>query len=74
MNQPGYITGETLKSIDPPGQTLVISTWESKEAWQQWLANPKRVVIQAQIDVLRYTVWDKLTMVWTREIDIYIGN
>jgi heme-degrading monooxygenase HmoA len=52
MNQPGYITGETLKGIDPPGQTLVISTWESKEAWQQWLANPERVAIQAQIDVL----------------------
>jgi heme-degrading monooxygenase HmoA len=52
MNQPGYITGETLKGIDPPGKTLVISTWESAEAWQQWLANPERVAIQAQIDVL----------------------
>ena len=52
MNQPGYIIGETLKSIDPPGQTLVISTWESREAWQQWLANPERVAIQAQIDIL----------------------
>ena len=52
MNQPGYITGETLKGIDPPGKTLVISTWESTEAWQQWLANPERVAIQAQIDAL----------------------
>ena len=52
MNQPGYITGETLKSIDPPGQTLVISTWESMEAWQQWLANTERSAIQAQIDAL----------------------
>ena len=52
MNQPGYITGETLKSIDPPGKTMVVSTWESNEAWQEWLANPERVAIQAQIDVL----------------------
>ena len=52
MKQPGYITGETLKGIDPPRQTLVISTWESQKAWQQWLANPERVAIQAQIDVL----------------------
>jgi heme-degrading monooxygenase HmoA len=52
MNQPGYITGETLKGIDPPGKTLVISTWESTEAWKHWLANSERVVIQAQIDVL----------------------
>ena len=52
MNQRGYITGETLKGIDPPGQTLVISTWESTEAWQEWLANTERIAIQAQIDVL----------------------
>ena len=52
MNQPGYITGETLKRIDPPGQNLVISTWESIEAWQQWIANPERVPVQANIDVL----------------------
>ena len=52
INQPGYITGETLTSIDPPGKTLVISTWESAEAWQQWLANPERTAIQAQIDAL----------------------
>ena len=52
LNQPGYITGETLKRIDPPGQNLVISTWESIEAWQQWVANPERVAIQSQIDVL----------------------
>ena len=52
MNQPGYITGETLKRIDPPGQNLVISTWESIEAWQQWVANPERVPVQTHIDVL----------------------
>ena len=52
MNQPGYITGETLKRIDSPGQNLVISTWESIEAWQQWVANPERVPVQANIDVL----------------------
>ena len=52
MNQPGYITGETLKRIDLPGQNLVISTWESIEAWQQCVANPERMPVQANIDVL----------------------
>jgi len=52
IDEPGYITGETLKGIDPPGKTLVISTWASMEAWQQWLANPDRIAIQAQIDIL----------------------
>ncbi len=52
MNQPGYITGETLKRIDRPDQSLVISTWKSVEAWRQWVANTERVAVQAQIDVL----------------------
>ena len=52
MNQPGYITGETLKRIDRPGQTLVISTWNSKEEWRQWSANAERTSVQAQIDAL----------------------
>ena len=52
MNQPGYITGETLKRIDRPGQTLVISTWNSMEEWRQWAANAERMSVQAQIDAL----------------------
>jgi heme-degrading monooxygenase HmoA len=52
MNQPGYITGETLKRIDRPGQNLVISTWNSMEAWRQWAVNSEREAVQAQIDAL----------------------
>ena len=52
MNQPGYVTGETLKRVDRPGQNLVISTWKSMEAWRQWVVNAERVAVQAQIDVL----------------------
>jgi heme-degrading monooxygenase HmoA len=52
MNQPGYITGETLKRIDRPGQNLVISTWNSMEEWRQWAVNSERESVQAQIDAL----------------------
>ena len=52
MSQPGYITGETLKRVDRPGATLVISTWNSMEAWRQWVTNPERTAVQAQIDAL----------------------
>ena len=52
MNQPGYITGETLKRIDRPGQNMVISTWNSMEAWRQWAVNSERETVQAQIDAL----------------------
>ncbi len=52
LNQPGYISGETLKNLDNPEEFLVISTWESSEDWQYWLQNPKRTEIQAKIDAL----------------------
>jgi len=52
MNQPGYITGETLKRVDRPGQNLVISTWNSMEEWRQWAVNSERESVQAQIDAL----------------------
>ena len=52
MNQPGYITGETLKRIDRPGQNMVISTWNSMESWRQWAVNSERESVQAQIDAL----------------------
>jgi hypothetical protein len=37
MKQSGYISGETLKCIDRPGEYLVISTWQSLDDWNKWL-------------------------------------
>ena len=50
--QPGYISGETLRSNDRPDVFLVISTWESSEDWEAWLLSKERQAIQAQIDEL----------------------
>ena len=52
LNQPGYITGETLKRIDKSDECLVISTWRSAEDWNTWVANPQRIAVQAAIDKL----------------------
>lgn len=52
MSQPGYITGETLRRIDRPGETLVISTWKSMDDWREWSSNAERAGVQAQIDAL----------------------
>jgi heme oxygenase (mycobilin-producing) len=52
LMQPGYISGQTLKRIDKPGECLVISTWRSAEDWQEWLGNSKRIAIQNEIDEL----------------------
>ena len=32
MQQPGYISGETLHAVDDPNHYLVISSWESMGA------------------------------------------
>jgi len=42
MNQPGYITGETLVGHDDPQKLLVIATWDRVEHWQKWKDNPTR--------------------------------
>lgn len=51
-NQSGYISGETLKSLDRPDSFLVISTWQSSEYWEKWLLNQERRQIQDKIDAL----------------------
>ncbi len=50
VKQEGYISGETLRRIDPPGEILVISTWRSVEAWERWFQNPVRRELQEKID------------------------
>ena len=52
MGQPGYITGETLKRVDTPGESLVVSKWQSLEYWNRWFENPERLKIQERIDQL----------------------
>ncbi len=51
-NQPGYIYGETLRRIDKPDESLVISTWRSQEDWTNWAENPERITIQSEIDYM----------------------
>jgi heme-degrading monooxygenase HmoA len=50
MQQPGYISGETLHAVGDPNHYLVISTWESLEHWQAWLNSPERQKLQGEID------------------------
>jgi heme-degrading monooxygenase HmoA len=50
--QAGYITGETLRSLDNPEEFLVISTWQSSAEWKKWLQSTERKKIQDKIDKL----------------------
>jgi len=50
--QQGYISGETLKSLDRPNIFLVISNWRSSDDWEKWLISKERQEIQQEIDEL----------------------
>jgi len=52
VRQPGYVSGETLFSIENPGKHVVLSTWESLNDWKDWEKNPQRVEIVDSIEVL----------------------
>ncbi len=51
-HQKGYISGETLKSLDIPDSFLVISNWQSPEDWEKWLLSDERQEIQKKVDAL----------------------
>jgi len=52
MGTPGYIAGETLKRVDKPGESMVVTKWQSEFYWKQWLQSKERSGIQDKIDQL----------------------
>ena len=50
--QPGYISGETLRNMENSEDYLVISTWQSVDNWNAWIATKQRAEIQEKIDTL----------------------
>jgi len=63
MGTPGYIAGETLTRIDKPGESLVVTKWQSLFYWNQWFESKERAEIQGKIDKLlgeqtRYEIYE----------------
>ena len=52
MQQPGYISGETMRHVSNPDEYLVISTWDTLEDWEKWVSSPPRKALQDKIDKL----------------------
>ena len=48
----GYISGETLRSLDDNHNYIVITTWQSVDDWKEWEKNPERKKIQNKIEKL----------------------
>ncbi len=51
-DQPGYISGETLRNLDTSGNYLVISKWETTDDWKKWFNSEERRDIQGKVDSL----------------------
>ncbi len=52
MSRPGYISGQTLTRVDEPGESLVISTWQTVEDYMKWVFSKERAKTQEKIDEL----------------------
>ena len=52
MHHPGYVSGETLFSVDRPGTHVVISTWDSLREWKDWEKDTNRTTIVSKIEAL----------------------
>jgi heme-degrading monooxygenase HmoA len=50
MTQSGYISSETMHSLDDPQQVVVVSMWQNKEDWQAWKNSEVRESIQAEFE------------------------
>jgi heme oxygenase (mycobilin-producing) len=45
----GFISGETLRSVDEPYLHLVISAWKSVEDWKSWMNTAERKAFEETI-------------------------
>ncbi len=50
LQQPGYISGETLTSTEHPQTLMVISSWQDMESWQNWKDNNTRITIDKMLE------------------------
>ena len=50
LQQPGYISGETLTSSDDPQMLVVIGTWQNMESWHNWKENNTRKTLEKMLE------------------------
>ena len=53
LNQPGYISGETLTEDKNAQNMLVIGTWENLESWHSWKNNIKRKEFETMLELFQ---------------------
>ena len=50
MKQPGYISSETMRSLDDPNQIVVVSMWQSRESWEKWKKSEIRMTNETEFE------------------------
>eukprot|EP00743_Colponemidia_sp_Colp-15_P002730 GILK01002957.1.p1 GENE.GILK01002957.1~~GILK01002957.1.p1 ORF type:complete len:103 (-),score=12.12 GILK01002957.1:293-601(-) len=50
LSAPGFISSEPLRDLNEPHKMLVMSSWQSVEAWKKWSQNQERKVIAEEIE------------------------
>jgi heme-degrading monooxygenase HmoA len=50
LNQPGYISGQTLTSTENPRTMMVIGTWQDMESWYNWKRNSMRQTLEQMLE------------------------
>ena len=50
MQVEGFISGETMQSVEDPTLHLTIGTWRSITSWNKWQTSPDRKAIQEKFN------------------------
>ena len=64
MKHPGYISSETLRSLDDPSIIVVVSMWQNKDAWETWKNSETRIANEAEFEdyVVGSTVYEHYSL------------
>lgn len=52
LNQPGYISGQTLLDVEHPRTHIVVSEWHALDDWKRWAASAERQALTKRIQRL----------------------
>jgi heme-degrading monooxygenase HmoA len=55
LQQPGYISGETLSPIKDPQTLVVIASWQDIESWIAWRENDTRKTLERMLETYQET-------------------
>ena len=63
MDQPGYISGESLVNHHDPQNIMIISTWQTYEDWHNWQWSDERRAVESKLEkflqeTAQYKVYD----------------